>query len=417
MWEFDPSLNEWAMTSANSISLAATGYGVYGALGNWAPKNIPGERYVPANWTDSDGNFWLLGGIGRTPSTTLGPAWLNDLWEFKPALNEWAWMGGSSNGYAPGVYGTLGTPAQGNAPGARLNAVTWTDASGNLWLFGGVGDDEKGVAGYLNDLWQYGLKGAPSVLPAQPAATPAFSLAAGTYASAQTLTISDQTPGATIYYTTNGTVPNSNSAVYQGQIMVSSSETVQAIAVANGYSISSLATAAYSITQPPTFTFAATTTSLTVKSGARVTVNLTVTPQNGFNSTVSFTCSRLPAGSSCSFNPASVTPAGAAVSTTLTITAQTLSGALRRESSPLFPESALALAVCVFGWKRRRRLQLVLLVGVALAGLGLASGCGGSGSGSTPPPPPTPTPITSTINVTATSGSIVQSVNLTFTVD
>jgi hypothetical protein len=45
------------------------------------------------------------------------------------------------------------------------------------------------------------------------AATPVFSIAAGAYASAQTVAISDTTPGATIYYTTNGTTPTTSSTV------------------------------------------------------------------------------------------------------------------------------------------------------------------------------------------------------------
>ena len=42
------------------------------------------------------------------------------------------------------------------------------------------------------------------------ASTPTFSPAAGTYKTAQTVTISDTTSGATIYYTTNGTTPTTN---------------------------------------------------------------------------------------------------------------------------------------------------------------------------------------------------------------
>jgi hypothetical protein len=38
-------------------------------------------------------------------------------------------------------------------PGARQSAVVWTDTSGNVWLFGGDGDDSTGGAGVLNDLW------------------------------------------------------------------------------------------------------------------------------------------------------------------------------------------------------------------------------------------------------------------------
>jgi hypothetical protein len=42
-----------------------------------------------------------------------------------------------------------------NVPGARYVAISWTDGSGNLWLFGGQGYDSSGSDGYLNDLWEY----------------------------------------------------------------------------------------------------------------------------------------------------------------------------------------------------------------------------------------------------------------------
>ena len=80
-----------------------------------------------------------------------------------------------------------------------------------------------------------------------PAATPTFSPAAGTYTSTQTVTMSDATSGATIYYTTNGTTPTTSSAVYSGALTVSSSETVEAIATASGYTTSAVGSAAYVI--------------------------------------------------------------------------------------------------------------------------------------------------------------------------
>jgi sugar lactone lactonase YvrE len=79
------------------------------------------------------------------------------------------------------------------------------------------------------------------------AATPVISLAPGSYAGAQTLTISDTTPGAQIYYTTDGAYPTNLSNLYSGQITVSMSEVVVAIAIAPGYSNSAFATAQYFI--------------------------------------------------------------------------------------------------------------------------------------------------------------------------
>jgi hypothetical protein len=78
-------------------------------------------------------------------------------------------------------------------------------------------------------------------------ATPAFSPAAGGYTSAQSVTISDSTPDASIYYTTNGTTPTTSSTKYTGPITVSTTETLQAIAVDTDDINSAIATSAYTI--------------------------------------------------------------------------------------------------------------------------------------------------------------------------
>ena len=82
------------------------------------------------------------------------------------------------------------------------------------------------------------------------AAEPIISLPSGTYTGTQMVMITDATPGAIIYYTTNGMTPSRSSAVYSSAspIMVTSSQTIKALAVATGYSTSPEAVARFAIT-------------------------------------------------------------------------------------------------------------------------------------------------------------------------
>jgi hypothetical protein len=65
-------------------------------------------------------------------------------------------MSGSNITNELGVYGTEGTAAPNNVPGARGGAVSWSDSAGNLWLFGGTDNDGVSAAGgWFNDFWKY----------------------------------------------------------------------------------------------------------------------------------------------------------------------------------------------------------------------------------------------------------------------
>ncbi|MBB5339949.1 chitobiase/beta-hexosaminidase C-terminal domain-containing protein [Tunturiibacter gelidoferens] len=84
-------------------------------------------------------------------------------------------------------------------------------------------------------------------------AAPVFSPAAGTYASATNVSISDTTSGAVIYYTTDGTTPTTSSTVYSSPIVVGTgTTTVKALAVASGASQSAVSSATYSVSAPAT---------------------------------------------------------------------------------------------------------------------------------------------------------------------
>ena len=625
LWEFNANTQQWTWMSGNSSLICGTSSsedwcgqnGIYGTEGIPAIANIPPSRNNATHWVDSDGNFWLFGGAQPWTTNVYGAALCNDVWIFEPTANEWAWMNGEAQfgmdscTFTYGNDAVPGTPAATNTPSGRLGAATWTDLSGNLWVFGGYGDgwfngSTNGTPLDINDLWVYepvapaptpsfelvaspnpiniaamgtgtspitsgtttvhilvadgfsspvtltatsGLTGivgsfspatitgtgsstltisvtgaavgiaesipltvtatgggmsqsiqvivavtdigqlaAPSfsvpsgtystpqtvtisdsgcmffntvdcvyytidgTTPTQSspvyaapipisstttlkavgiysnnqsavssatytvisvAATPDFSPADGTYSSAQSVTLTDSTPGATIYYTTNGTTPTASSTAYKGPITVSSTETIEAIAIASGFGNSAVGSATYTI-NTPTFTFAASPTSLTVNSGSQGSATMTVTPQNGFNSAVSFACSGLPANATCSFNPTTVTPSGTAANAQLTITVSAQASATRSGSRPFLPATGLAIAGCFFVWKRRRLLGGAVVVVLLLVGAGLFSGCGGGGTasggggggGS---------PQSYTVNVTATSGTIQQTTAVTLT--
>ncbi|MEA2264194.1 MAG: hypothetical protein QOJ51_7019, partial [Acidobacteriaceae bacterium] len=81
------------------------------------------------------------------------------------------------------------------------------------------------------------------------AATPTFTPASGTsFASSLSVSIADSTPGATIYYTTNGSTPTTGAQVYLGPITVTATTTINAIATANGFTQSGVASATYTDT-------------------------------------------------------------------------------------------------------------------------------------------------------------------------
>jgi hypothetical protein len=175
----------------------------------------------------------------------------------------------------------------------------------------------------------------------------------------------------------------------------------------------------------PSFTLSLNPTSVTLNSGQSASTTITVTPQNGFNQQVSFTCSGLPLAATCSFSPSTVTPGGNTPTTTLTIATKAAMNPLHAPSpfgrhGSMEGETLLACVLFGFGglFRLRRRWKSFFCSLAVLAGLGLAiCGCGGlitrssSGNGGATTPAGT-----STITVTATAGSLSQSPTFTLTV-
>lgn len=147
LWKYVPGSGWTWEGGANTISAL----GSYGAAG--AATNVPGARYDSVSWTDLSGNFWLFGGYGVASTAASGE--LNDLWEYSVTSGKWSFINGSSTVGAGGVYGSEGTAAATNVPGARYSPVGWADSAGNFYLFGGYGMDSTTTPGGLNDMWKF----------------------------------------------------------------------------------------------------------------------------------------------------------------------------------------------------------------------------------------------------------------------
>ena len=179
----------------------------------------------------------------------------------------------------------------------------------------------------------------------------------------------------------------------------------------NGLSFSSPANVKVVVTN---FSVAAAPGSTTVAAGNSATYTVTVSAQGGaFSNSVTLGCSNLPAGSSCSFNPTTVTPGSTTAQSMLTISTMARSLAPLTNRRPLdrllrwtpsvnlpttLPRSAMwlalatlvALGLIAIRSPRRRWRRLAALSGasVLVAVLAIQAGCGGGGSTSTGPPAP-----------------------------
>jgi len=174
-----------------------------------------------------------------------------------------------------------------------------------------------------------------------------------------------------------------------------------------------------------TFTISETPASLTIQNGQSGTVTLTLTSMGGYASPaqgITFTCSPLPQQSSCSSSGVATLAAGKTTTVSLVIqTAQTRAALKYSRHDPRLPLLAFLPGVLLlpFAFARKRHcwwmssMLSLLLLGF---GLGFVSGCSG-GSASTSTASATGTPAgTTNVVVSATDGTVTQTVPITVVV-
>jgi len=135
--------NDWTWMDGNNTS------NQFGTASKTPPvppavnRDTPGGTRYPATWTDLSGNLWLFSGFGFSHDSTVPnqPGFFQEMWKYTGTTN---YFGGFGNFWQ---QQTLAGPI----PDPRWGAVSWTDASGKLWLFGGQDAFDE----FLNDLWSF----------------------------------------------------------------------------------------------------------------------------------------------------------------------------------------------------------------------------------------------------------------------
>jgi len=164
----------------------------------------------------------------------------------------------SANGTSNGIVWVVDSSGYSTQIPAVLRAYDATDVANLLYdsnLTGGrdtLGASIKFVAPvvangkvYVGTRTEVDVFGLLSDLPM--AAAPTFSVPAGSYATSVDVVLSSTTPGATIYYTTDGTIPTHSSKMYTAAIPVSTTTTINAIGSAAGLGDSAVSTGTYTI--------------------------------------------------------------------------------------------------------------------------------------------------------------------------
>lgn len=148
LWRFDTATRRWSWRAGDPRGSVSS---VPGTLGTASLANYPGGRYGSALWRIA-GTTYAFGGAGFG-LTSPSERWQNDLWRYREG-EGWTWLKGSEFVDQTGVYGVQGVASPSNTPGGRRYMAYWSDANGQLYIFGGDGYTGTGNS-RTNELWRF----------------------------------------------------------------------------------------------------------------------------------------------------------------------------------------------------------------------------------------------------------------------
>ena len=211
---------------------------------------------IPAYW---NGNIYFWGRNDRIRAYSIAAGKLSGQWTSQgPVVTSFATPtpAVSSNGATNGIVWAIETDTFGSSDPGILRAYDATNVATEFYnssqnasrdtapqavkfTVPTIANGKVYVGGALK-VSVYGLLNG-----VQAVATPLISPAGKSFTGSISVTITDTTPNATIFYTTDGTTPTSASTAYTGAITVTNTETITAIATATGFVSSQPASQTY----------------------------------------------------------------------------------------------------------------------------------------------------------------------------
>jgi hypothetical protein len=236
---------------------------------------------------------------------------------------------------------------------------------------------------------------------------------------------------------TSASAQTSSSGIATAPALTANSTTGQYNVTASVQGVQSSATFTLTNLVKPDYSVSVNPSTLTIEAGQSATATFTITPIGGFSGTIAFSCSGLPTGATCAFQPAQTVLDGSntVVTTQLTVHTTGSNGVLSQMQPG--PQSHMPtglglatisvpiglLVLALFGTLRTQRQSFRYSLGIAIMLLGGAIGMGLAGCGSTAAPAPSPSPLatpagqySATISAAVTGGSNGHTTSLTITI-
>lgn len=210
---------------------------------NW--NNFTLERYwsVPINTL----GFESLTLSSKQQSSNTGPK--DFIVQYSLDGNTWTDIPGGgitvANNFTSGVLNKIPLPSELNNQASAF--IRWLNTSETPVNFPTSSAIASGGTSRIDEIFIEGMALGEAL---DPTSTPVINPNGGIFEVAQNISITSETPGATIYYTLDGSMPNLGSTPYTAPFLIEESTELKAVAIADGFTISQVATASFTINLP-----------------------------------------------------------------------------------------------------------------------------------------------------------------------